>query len=368
MLNARVTGALAPRMLLVILLMAVAGQATAQVKRTYTVRAGDTLYRIALNHNMSVEELQRLNGMDGTIIKVGQVLRLTDGSDLTEEVPPAAEPPAEVAPPVEAEVVEEPPPVGVESAVTDPPAEDVAIDAPAVQTPEFETESLPAFPEPPPPAPITAVTDSSGAVLFGEYTLAAGQSYYDIAFTLGVSVDTLEALNPDQPAVVASGDVVRVPARYASSTHTVASGETLYGIAASHGVALSELRLANPDLGDVLLVGQDIRVPRAPAEITMPLVVAQGPASIYPQQFVGRLMASGRPYEDDRFTLAHPALPFGTVVLIENAETGQSTFAEVADRMPVSTDFVVEVSRAVAEAIGLGEAGVSVRIIESGGQ
>lgn len=42
----------------------------------HIVRAGDTLFRIALNNRMSVEELKKLNGLKGTIIRVGQELKV----------------------------------------------------------------------------------------------------------------------------------------------------------------------------------------------------------------------------------------------------------------------------------------------------
>lgn len=42
----------------------------------YTVRPGDTLYRLAQAHGTTVTELVRLNGLTGTGLEVGQVLRL----------------------------------------------------------------------------------------------------------------------------------------------------------------------------------------------------------------------------------------------------------------------------------------------------
>ena len=45
-------------------------------KLIWTVRKGDTLYRIALNNDLTVEELKRLNGLTSNTIKIGQELRL----------------------------------------------------------------------------------------------------------------------------------------------------------------------------------------------------------------------------------------------------------------------------------------------------
>lgn len=42
----------------------------------YTVKAGDNMYRIALNHGMSTEELMQLNGLTVETVYVGQELRV----------------------------------------------------------------------------------------------------------------------------------------------------------------------------------------------------------------------------------------------------------------------------------------------------
>ena len=42
----------------------------------HEVQAGETLYRISLKYNMTVEDIQRLNNLSGTTISVGQLLKL----------------------------------------------------------------------------------------------------------------------------------------------------------------------------------------------------------------------------------------------------------------------------------------------------
>lgn len=44
--------------------------------QTYVVQKGDTLYRIAKAHGLSVAELKRLNGLTADLIHPGQVLRV----------------------------------------------------------------------------------------------------------------------------------------------------------------------------------------------------------------------------------------------------------------------------------------------------
>lgn len=47
-----------------------------ETTNTYTVKAGDNLYRIALNHNMTTDELKSLNGISGDSVSVGTVLKV----------------------------------------------------------------------------------------------------------------------------------------------------------------------------------------------------------------------------------------------------------------------------------------------------
>ncbi|WP_324721584.1 glucosaminidase domain-containing protein [Salinimicrobium sp. HB62] len=45
--------------------------------RAYTVQKGDTLYSIAKRHNLTVEQLQKINNLQGTNIGIGQKLLVT---------------------------------------------------------------------------------------------------------------------------------------------------------------------------------------------------------------------------------------------------------------------------------------------------
>ncbi|CAM5222449.1 Lipoprotein NlpD OS=Castellaniella defragrans OX=75697 GN=HNR28_001695 PE=3 SV=1 [Castellaniella defragrans] len=72
------------------------GAATATAQGTYTVRAGDTLYKIARDHGMAVSRLEELNSIsDPSQLHIGQVLRL-DGTTAA----PGNAAPAAVATPV----------------------------------------------------------------------------------------------------------------------------------------------------------------------------------------------------------------------------------------------------------------------------
>ena len=57
-------------------ILAVAALVTGQVEtpEPYVVQKGDTLFVIARDHGVTVDDLRRWNGIDGDLIEVGQVL------------------------------------------------------------------------------------------------------------------------------------------------------------------------------------------------------------------------------------------------------------------------------------------------------
>lgn len=279
--------------------------ALAQAAGTYTVRRGDTLYRIAVRHGVTVTDLKRWNDLRDTRIRVGQRLRV-------------APPPAPEAPPRQT-----PPPV------TQPPSAEDGL---------------------------------------ARYTVQPGDTYYSVGQRFGLPADTLLALNGGATAPLVPGQRIRLPARFATAPYRVRRGDTLHRIAARHGVTVAALRRANGLRDDRIRVGQVLQVPSAavaqrPAG-ALPEVWAQGKVVVYPVTFAGRLMAGGTAYDPARFTVSHRDLPFGTVVLLTNPATGRSTFAEVTDRGPLQAGYILDVSEAVARALGLtAEEPITVRLV-----
>lgn len=105
-----------------------------------------------------------------------------------------------------------------------------------------------------------------------------GETIYGLSKTLGVSIDTLMAMNPEirdglragqtitvtLPAAVTSGHHQAVepgnrPSSPSAGSYVVKQGETFYSIAHAHGITVSELEQANPTSGilhpgDVLVI------------------------------------------------------------------------------------------------------------------
>lgn len=125
---------------------------------TVKVKAGDTLYRVARTHGLSVAQLRRFNALSGDTIRVGQVLRLR---------PPAAAPaPARAARPS-------------------------------------------AAPKPPTARPAAKPAGGAG----GMYTVRRGDTLGTIARRAGVSVSALQQASGLTGTLIRPGQRLRVPPR-----------------------------------------------------------------------------------------------------------------------------------------------------------
>jgi rare lipoprotein A len=84
-----------------------------------------------------------------------------------------------------------------------------------------------------------------------------------------------------------------------------------------------------------------------------------GTASWYGERFHGRPTASGEPFDAGALTAAHPSLPFGTVVEVENRENGRRVRVRINDRGPFVEGRIIDLSKAAAREIGMLDSGLA---------
>lgn len=145
-------------------------------------------------------------------------------------------------------------------------------------------------------------------------------------------------------------------------THTVEKGDTLYSIAHKYGTSVQALQQANNLSGDMIKIGQVLLLPwedsvnpasSAPGALVEVRATLEGMAAWYGSKFHGRRTASGEPYNMYAFTAAHRSLPFGTRVRVTNPGSGQSVVVRINDRGPFTLGFIIDLSYAAAQRIGL---------------
>lgn len=96
-----------------------------------------------------------------------------------------------------------------------------------------------------------------------------------------------------------------------------------------------------------------------PKDFALLAPLLQGVASWYGPGFHGKLTASGETYDQHRMTAAHPTLPMGTIVRVENEANGRVVWVRVNDRGPYAKGRILDLSRAAAERLGMVQRGTA---------
>src|SRR3954453_17687309 len=85
--------------------------------------------------------------------------------------------------------------------------------------------------------------------------------------------------------------------------------------------------------------------------------IQSGGASWYGPGFHGKRTSSGERFNTHALTAAHKSLPFGSRVLVTNERTGKSVVVRINDRGPYAHGRVIDLSKAVAQAVGISGVG-----------
>lgn len=283
-----------------IVLSVVPFRANAQSAQSYTVKPGDTLFSISRAYNISVSDLKRINGLEDGNIRSG--MKLIVSNEAKE---------------VEAESAE------LKSAVIAPklPSTAISVD---LSEPSQGSEST--------------------------YSLLS------VADQLEIGVDELKQLNENIEDVIAQLNQIGPAVDSSGKTYIVKPGDTLFKIAQSNGMTVRQLSDLNSMSKSSVQLGQKIKVPGAqPAVSAIWKSLGEINAVMYPSTYVGRTMASGLVYDDVMYAVGHASLPIGTLIMLGKRDGGPKILCVVTDESLSVSMNVIDVSAAIAEAIGLQE-------------
>lgn len=118
---------------------------------------------------------------------------------------------------------------------------------------------------------------------------------------------------------------------------------------------------SRPALASLLLILVSLTVacsgqrrPASPARgVGEDTVIQRGVASWYGPRFHGRRTANGERYDMNELTAAHPSLPFGSIVQVQNVHNGRSVVVRINDRGPFAKKRIIDLSFAAAREIGM---------------
>lgn len=202
-------------------------------KSTYTIKSGDTLWRIAQNNHISLDELLSLNNLNASdIIYPGQVIKLTSAA-------------------------------ATSTSNTQQQVQDKA----AVTTPATDNQSS--------QAQVTSASSSSQAVSTAQNSSAATTATSSSVTTPAASQAAATSSSSSvaqQPAASSSSAVQQSSSQVTTQSssevkddnaqkvqYTAKAGDSLYSIAQSFGVSIDSLR-SNNNLGATLLPGQTLTI------------------------------------------------------------------------------------------------------------
>jgi len=90
-----------------------------------------------------------------------------------------------------------------------------------------------------------------------------------------------------------------------------------------------------------------------------PILVEDGLATWYTAPYKGRKAANGQVFSDQALTAAHRTLPMGSLIVVTNLSTSQSSAMRITDRGPFVEDRILDLTIASAKATGVYRAGLS---------
>ena len=157
----------------------------------YTVKKGDSLYKIASANNVSVDTIIKDNSLNNTVLQIGQVLKLRKTTEEIEEC----------------------------------------------FGPDYN-----------PPVSSNTLT----------YTVKKGDNLYSIASRYNVSVTSIVNLNNLKNNNLSIGQILKIPITSSTTTYIVKSGDSLYLIAKKFNTTVDNIKKKNNLTSNLLSIGQKL--------------------------------------------------------------------------------------------------------------
>lgn len=214
----------------------------------YTVKSGDSLWKIANKYNTTVDTLMSINNLKGTTLTINQQLLIPKTEN------------------IEIDVKEEP--KGIEYTVKagdslSKIASSYGITVDRIKSANKLTgNTIYVGQKLLIPIADTKVEEKEPTSIAGiNYVVVKGDNLYTIANKYGVSVNDIKSLNNLSSNTLQIGQVLKIPGTESYTTYKVKKGDSLWKIANTYGVTVNELKNINNLSGSTLSIGQEILIP-----------------------------------------------------------------------------------------------------------
>lgn len=241
---------------------------------TYTVKSGDSLWKIATNHNMSVSQLKNLNKLSNDMIFVGQKLVVSEKKQSAPSQNHVTKPSTytvksgdsvwKIAHECGMSMNELVSLNGIKNNLIFPgQVLKVKAGAKAENVSKSETSGS---------KNQNAASNGSSST----YTVKSGDSVWKISHEHGMSMDELKSLNGLKDNLIIPGQVLKIKGTSsntkqkiktssketaeAGATYVVKAGDSLWAVANRQGLTVAELKRINGLSSDTIYVGQRLKV------------------------------------------------------------------------------------------------------------
>lgn len=93
-----------------------------------------------------------------------------------------------------------------------------------------------------------------------------------------------------------------------------------------------------------------------------PIYSEEGSATWYTAPYKGRKAANGQVFSDEALTAAHRTLPMGSLIVVTNLRTRQTSAMRISDRGPFVPTAILDLTKASAQSIGIWPGSGRVRV------
>ena len=203
---------------------------------TYVVKKGDSLWSIAKNLNVTVEELKAANNLTGNLINVGQVLNIPKTNE-----------------PETGEYTVYRVKSG-DTLYSIARNNDVSVNQ-LIEYNNLATTKLTIGQQ----LLIPIMTNNEN---YQTYTVKSGDNLYNIAMKYNTTVDAIKNLNNLTSNILTINQKLLIPETTQSNNeYIVKSGDSLYSIANKYNTTVSELKSINNLTSNLLSIGQVLKIP-----------------------------------------------------------------------------------------------------------
>lgn len=214
----------------------------------YTVKSGDSLWKIASKYDTTVDTLMDINNLKGTTLTINQQLLVPKKET------------------IEIEIEEEP--KGITYTVKSGDslwkiANSYGITVDKLKSANnLTSNTLQIGQKLLIPVTDTTVEEKEPTTSAGiNYVVVKGDNLYSIANKYGVSVNDIKTSNNLTSNTLQIGQVLKIPGTESYTTYKVKSGDSLWKIANTYGVTVNELKAINNLSGTLLSIGQELLIP-----------------------------------------------------------------------------------------------------------